>query len=113
MKIKKISPSSELTKKYGFEDDQTAYDLSGTQSGISGLLSLKEIQQIYEFQQHQLDCEYVQDAYSLFTERDLADSDIARFAKAMREVATQKNISDYEALEIVIESADNSSVQLQ
>ena len=108
MNIEKETLTPELIKTYGLKNGQKVYRISQTEFGISGLLSQEELQQIYEFQSHQLDYEFVQESYPSITDRDLTDSEVERFAKAMRGLAGQKNIPDYEALEVVIEDAESS-----
>lgn len=108
MRIEKELLAPELTKSPHLEGKQIVYRISETEFGISGLLSQEELQQIYEFQKYRLDYEFVQESCSSITDRELTDSEVERFARAMRDLAEQKNIPDYEALEIVIEDAESS-----
>ena len=107
MQIEKVMVTPELIKKSGLDKSQIVYKLSSTLLGISGMLSQEEMQQVYEFWQRQIDCDFVRESCSLFTDRDFTDDDIAELAKAMRTLATEKNLADYSALELVIEDTIN------
>lgn len=97
MKIRKTQITSNPLG--GRDGGKTMYELSEVEFGGTRLISEEELQQLYEFRRHELDCDYVREEYSQFTEREFAETDVDRIALAMRNWTIEKGVPDYEALE--------------
>lgn len=81
------------------DDGKIMYELSEAGFGGTKLISEEELQQLYEFRRHELDCDYVRDEYSQFTEREFTEADLDKIALAMRNRTIEEGVSDSEALE--------------
>lgn len=81
------------------DDGKVMYELSEAEFGGTKLISEEELQQLYEFRRHELDCEYVRDEYNQFTEREFTEADLDIIALAMRNRTIEEGVSDSEALE--------------
>lgn len=97
MKIRKTVITSTPLGRH--DDGKVMYELSEAEFGGTKLISEEELQQLYEFRRHELDCDYVRDEYSQFTEREFTEAEVDKIALAMRNWTIEEGASDNEALE--------------